>query len=63
MQADLGQDVKVFSWLQPVHVGFAFTSQGAQWHAIDTRVFEYAVFRNTISYLDAILNIFPHPVS
>ena len=63
VQAELGQDAKVFSSLQPVHVGFVFTGQGAQWHAMGAELFEYAVFRNTISYLDAILGIFPHPVS
>ena len=63
VQAELGQDAKVFSSLQPVHVGFAFTGQGAQWHAMGAGLFEYAVFRNTISYLDGILGIFPHPVS
>ena len=63
VQTALGQDVKVFSSLQPICVGFAFTGQGAQWHGMGAELFEYAVFRDTISYLDRILGVFPHPVS
>ena len=62
-QAALAQDAKVFSSPQPVRVGFAFTGQGAQWHAMGAGLFEYAVFRNTISYLDRVLEMFPEPVS
>ena len=63
VQAALGQDAKNFSSPQPIRVGFAFTGQGAQWHAMGAELFEYAVFRDTISYLDRILDMFPHPVS
>ena len=63
VQAGLGQDAKVYSSSQPVCVGFAFTGQGAQWHGMGAELFEYSVFRDTIAYLDRILNIFPHPVS
>ena len=62
-RADLGQDAKIFCSPQSLRVGFAFTGQGAQWHAMGAELFEYAVFRNTISYLDHILSMFPHPVS
>lgn len=62
-QAALGQEAKVFSSPQPIRVGFAFTGQGAQWHAMGAGLFEYTVFHNTISYLDRILGMFPHPVS
>lgn len=62
-QAALAQDAKVFSSPQPVRVGFAFTGQGAQWHAMGAELLEYAVFRDAISYLDRILGMFPHPVS
>nr|ALP31883.1 polyketide synthase 17 [Diaporthe helianthi] len=40
---------------QPARVGFVFTGQGAQWPAMGAQLFEYAVFRNTISYLDTVL--------
>ena len=63
VQAALGQDAKVFSSPKPVRVGFAFTGQGAQWHAMGAELFDYAVFRDTISYLDRILGMFPDPVS
>ena len=62
-QGELGQDAKVFSSLQPISVGFAFTGQGAQWHGMGAELFEYAVFRDTISDLDRILGACPHPVS
>ena len=63
LQAALGQDANIFSSPQPVRVGFVFTGQGAQWHAMGAELFDYAVFRDTISYLDRILDMFPHPVS
>ncbi|KAL8791268.1 MAG: hypothetical protein Q9213_000225 [Squamulea squamosa] len=63
VQPALGQEDRIFSSPQPVRVGFAFTGQGAQWHAMGAELFDYAVFRNTITYLDCILALFPHPVS
>ena len=62
-QAALGQNARVFSSPRPVQTGFAFTGQGAQWHAMGAELFEYAVFRDTISYLDRVLGKFPQPVS
>jgi acyl transferase domain-containing protein/NADPH:quinone reductase-like Zn-dependent oxidoreductase len=59
----LGQDVRMFSSPQPLRVGFVFTGQGAQWHAMGAGLLDYAVFRNTIAYLDRILDMFPEPVS
>ncbi|PQE16428.1 polyketide synthase protein [Rutstroemia sp. NJR-2017a BVV2] len=63
MSSQLGEDAKVFTSPQPIRVGFVFTGQGAQWHAMGAELFEYTVFRNTISYLDSILKMFPQPVS
>ncbi|KAL8864356.1 MAG: hypothetical protein Q9198_009917, partial [Flavoplaca austrocitrina] len=42
----------------PIHtssVAFVFTGQGAQWHTMGAQLFEYAVFRATISFLDHVL--------
>ncbi|KAI1132296.1 polyketide synthase [Nemania abortiva] len=52
---------KVYSSPQPVRVGFIFTGQGAQWDAMGAQLFEYAVFRDTIAYLDSILATLPEP--
>ncbi|OCK76857.1 ketoacyl-synt-domain-containing protein [Lepidopterella palustris CBS 459.81] len=60
---ELAQTPKVFSSPQPLRIGFAFTGQGAQWHAMGAELFEYAVFRKTITYLDQILTMLPHPAS
>jgi len=49
--------------LQPSSVAFVFTGQGAQWPAIGAELFEYRVFRTTISYLDDVLNSLPTPPS
>ncbi|KEY70889.1 hypothetical protein S7711_00732 [Stachybotrys chartarum IBT 7711] len=57
---EIGQP-KAFSSPQNLRVGFVFTGQGAQWHAMGAELFEYAVFRHTISYLDHILSKLPHP--
>lgn len=46
---------------QAIRVGFVFTGQGAQWHAMGAELFEYGVFRNTISFLDDVLASLPHP--
>lgn len=62
-QAALSQDVRVLSSPKPIRIGFAFTGQGAQWHAMGAGLFEYAVFRDTILYLDHILAEFPQPPS
>lgn len=64
-QAGLGQDnePKIFSSPQHVRIGFAFTGQGAQWHAMGAELFEYAVFRDAISYLDGVIAMLPEPAS
>ncbi|KAI3316712.1 hypothetical protein HD806DRAFT_552023 [Xylariaceae sp. AK1471] len=36
-------------------LGFVFTGQGAQWHAMGRKLFQYQVFRNTIHYLEHVL--------
>ncbi|KAL9017599.1 MAG: hypothetical protein Q9180_008755, partial [Flavoplaca navasiana] len=44
--------------MSPIHtsnVAFVFTGQGAQWHTMGAQLFEYAVFRATISFLDHVL--------
>lgn len=50
-------DLKISSSTQRVSVGFIFTGQGAQWHAMGAGLFEYAVFQESISYLDTILSM------
>ncbi|CAI7630711.1 unnamed protein product [Penicillium discolor] len=54
---------KVFvSTSQKTRLGFIFTGQGAQWHAMGESLFQYAVFKNTIQYLDQALAQLPsHP--
>ncbi|KAI2818138.1 hypothetical protein CBS115989_5450 [Aspergillus niger] len=52
---------KVFASPQRVNVGFVFTGQGAQWPAMGAELFEYAVFRDTIAYLDTVLAVLPQP--
>ena len=42
----------------PIHtsrVAFVFTGQGAQWHTMGAQLYEYAVFRATINFLDRVL--------
>ncbi|KAI0973631.1 polyketide synthase [Xylaria arbuscula] len=46
---------------QHAKLGFIFTGQGAQWHAMGSKLFEYAVFRTSIDYLDALLQRLPSP--
>lgn len=50
-------DLKISSSTRRVSVGFIFTGQGAQWHAMGASLFEYAVFQESILYLDAILSM------
>jgi acyl transferase domain-containing protein len=40
-------------------LGFVFTGQGAQWHAMGAQLFEYHVFRRTIAFLDYVLRTMP----
>lgn len=49
------------SGTQTARLGFVFTGQGAQWHAMGADLFEYAVFRTSIEYLDSILASLPTP--
>ncbi|KAI0115438.1 hypothetical protein GGR51DRAFT_546261 [Nemania sp. FL0031] len=47
----------------PLHtsnVGFVLTGQGAQWHGMGAELFDYQVFRNTIHYLDNVLDALPN---
>lgn len=57
----LSQETKAFFSPQSIRVGFIFTGQGAQWHAMGAELFEYSVFRDTVSFLDGILASLPHP--
>ncbi|KAB8235179.1 type I polyketide synthase [Aspergillus alliaceus] len=45
--------------VQTINVGFIFTGQGAQWHAMGAKLFEYRVFRTTIAYLDEVISVQP----
>ncbi|KAL9576345.1 MAG: hypothetical protein Q9212_007180 [Teloschistes hypoglaucus] len=40
--------------LQTTGLGFVFTGQGAQGHAMGAKLFEYRVFRTAIEYLDRV---------
>lgn len=54
--AGIATEKRVFtSPIQTSNVAFIFTGQGAQWHAMGAQLFEYGVFRSTISYLDYVL--------
>lgn len=57
------QKVSTFFSPLPIRVGFVFTGQGAQWHAMGAELFEYGVFRDTISFLDGVLARLPQPGS
>ncbi|CAJ2509588.1 Uu.00g146140.m01.CDS01 [Anthostomella pinea] len=46
---------------QSSNVGFVFTGQGAQFHGMGSELFEYAVFRGVIEYLDYVLQALPTP--
>ncbi|MCJ1431695.1 hypothetical protein MMC27_001050 [Xylographa pallens] len=62
--AGLGIDQKIVSSpAQPASIGFVFTGQGAQWHAMGAELFEYRVFRAAIEYLDYVLGALPTPPS
>ena len=45
------------------HLGFVFTGQGAQWHAMGAQLFEYHIFRSAIKHLDYVLGTFSRPPS
>lgn len=49
--------------LQTSNLGFIFTGQGAQWHAMGAELFEYRVFRTAIKYLDYVLGSLPNTPS
>ncbi|KAK1992807.1 hypothetical protein LX36DRAFT_662075 [Colletotrichum falcatum] len=40
-------------------LGFVFTGQGAQWHAMGAQLFEYAAFRVAIEHLDSVIASLP----
>ncbi|CEJ86573.1 hypothetical protein VHEMI04144 [[Torrubiella] hemipterigena] len=40
-------------------LGFIFTGQGAQWHAMGAKLFEYQIFRSAIDHLDDVLGALP----
>ena len=55
----LAAEKRVFtSPTQKSNVAYVFTGQGAQWHAMGAQLFDYAVFRASISYLDRVLKEF-----
>ncbi|KAI0382393.1 hypothetical protein F5Y04DRAFT_45601 [Hypomontagnella monticulosa] len=49
--------------LNPSNLGFVFTGQGAQWHAMGAELFEYRVFQTAIDHLDHVLSSLPTPPS
>jgi len=49
--------------VQTVNIGYVFTGQGAQWHAMGTQLFEYSVFQAAIAYLDYVMRELPEPPS
>ncbi|KAK3936556.1 hypothetical protein QBC46DRAFT_461428 [Diplogelasinospora grovesii] len=56
----LAAEQRIFtSPIQTSNVAYVFTGQGAQWHAMGAQLFEYGVFRATISYLDYVLKQLP----
>ncbi|KAK0671960.1 putative polyketide synthase [Cercophora samala] len=60
VQAGLATDRHVFtSPLRPAKIGYVFTGQGAQWHAMGAQLFEYAVFRAAITHLDRTMDALP----
>ncbi|KAF2826264.1 polyketide synthase [Ophiobolus disseminans] len=40
-------------------LGYVFTGQGAQWHAMGAQLFEYCIFRSAIEHLDYVLSTLP----
>lgn len=52
----LTNEERIFtSPLQTATIGFVFTGQGAQWHAMGAQLFDYGVFRDSIIYMDRVL--------
>ncbi|KAI0545024.1 polyketide synthase [Xylaria curta] len=49
------------SRIQRANLGFIFNGQGAQWHAMGAKLFDYSVFRTSIKYLDTLLQKLPLP--
>ena len=48
----------VSSSTETPRLGFVFTGQGAQWHAMGAQLFEYRIFRTAIEHLDSVLSSF-----
>lgn len=60
----LENDARTFASLgHDARVGFIFTGQGAQWYGMGAQLFEYAVFRDTISCLDRVVHCLNPPPS
>ncbi|KAK3178717.1 Type I Iterative PKS [Lepraria neglecta] len=56
----LAAEKRIFtSPIQASNVAYVFTGQGAQWHAMGAQLFDYGIFRATISYLDYLLKELP----
>ena len=49
-------DQRVYSSpAEPARLGFIFTGQGAQWHAMGCELFEYRIFKDAIQFLDYVV--------
>ncbi|KAK4654427.1 Type I Iterative PKS [Podospora pseudocomata] len=60
IQTGLATDRRILtSPLRPANIGYVFTGQGAQWHAMGAQLFEYAVFRAAITHLDRVMDALP----
>ena len=51
-------DQRVYSSpAEPARLGFIFTGQGAQWHAMGCELFEYRIFKDAIQFLDCVVTL------
>lgn len=53
----------VRSGSQVPKLGFIFTGQGAQWHAMGAELFQYDIFARTIEHLDEVIASLPDPLA